>query len=183
MQSRVLLDFFCRRSITCFFLGGRFGYFLFFLLWGGEGGVRDGRRGAGFGFLLEIPGGGEGLQERGGGGAEGLGGCLCGIGGGGLKKYFFGGPKCPPSFFFRNIICPPYPTYQLWAFSSANESHPPPKNIPFGIPRMNFPEFPGSAFLLAFIYSLKGNTECPGVFQHFPGEGFSGFPNRIFGER
>ena len=56
-------------------------------------------------------------------------------------------------------------------------SHPPRKIIPkcpFGIPRMNFPEFPGSAFFLAFLYYLIGNAEFPGIFRHFPGEGFWG---------
>ena len=31
----------------------------------------------------------------------------------------------------------------------------------FGIPRMNFPEFSGSAFFLALLYSLIGNPEFP----------------------
>ena len=59
-----------------------FGYFLFFLLGGGEGdrGARKGVRGVG--FLLKITGGGA-RREGEGGGAEGLGGCLWGIGGGG----------------------------------------------------------------------------------------------------
>ena len=55
---------------------------------------------------------------------------------------------------------------------------PPPRKItpkcPFGIPRMNFPEFPGSAFFLAFLYSFIGNPEFPGIYRHFPGEGFWG---------
>ena len=42
------------------YFGGRFGYFYFFLLGEGEGGVRGARRG-GVGFLLKIPGG-EGFQ-------------------------------------------------------------------------------------------------------------------------
>ena len=37
---------------------------------------------------------------------------------------------------------------------------------------MNFPQFPGSAFLLAFLYSLIGNPEFLGIFRHLPGEGF-----------
>ena len=47
-------------------------------------------------------------------------------------------------------------------------SHPPRKIIPkcpFGIPRMNFPEFLGSAVFLAFLNSLIGNPE----FQEFSG--------------
>ena len=55
-------------------------------------------------------------------------------------------------------------------------SHPPGKIIPrcpFEIPR-NFPEFPGSAFFLALLYYLIGNPEFPGIFRHFPGEGFWG---------
>ena len=39
---------------------------------------------------------------------------------------------------------------------------------------MNFPEFPGSAFFLAFLHYLIGSPEFPGLFQHFPGEGFWG---------
>ena len=43
-------------------------------------------------------------------------------------------------------------------------SHPPRKITPkcrFGIPRMNFPEFPGSAFFLAFQNSSTGSPEFP----------------------
>ena len=39
---------------------------------------------------------------------------------------------------------------------------------------MNFLEFPGLAFFLAFLDSLKGNPEFPGIYRHFPGEGFWG---------
>ena len=71
------------------FLGGRFGYFLFFLLGEGEGGVRGARRGVGgIGSLLKIPGGGGVFQEQ-----EGPGGCLRRIGdfwGGGANIFFFG---------------------------------------------------------------------------------------------
>ena len=57
------------------FLGGHFGYFLFFLLGeGGRGGVRGRREGGGLDFLLKIPEGGSP------GGAEGSGGCLRRIG-------------------------------------------------------------------------------------------------------
>ena len=53
-------------------LGGRFGYFLFFLLGGGEGGSEAPGRGGGRLFLLKIPRGGGVSQE----GGEGRGGCL-----------------------------------------------------------------------------------------------------------
>ena len=46
------------------------------------------------------------------------------------------------------------------------------QNARSGSPRMNFPEFPGSAFFLALLHSLMGNPEFPGIFRHFPGEGF-----------
>ena len=82
------------------FLGGRFRIFFFFSARGGEGGVRGGN-GVGLGLLLKIPGGG-GFQEGGGrgrGAGEGvwseLGDCF-----GGGPKYFFSGPKRPPSFSF-----------------------------------------------------------------------------------
>ena len=39
---------------------------------------------------------------------------------------------------------------------------------------MNFPEFPGSAFFLAFLFYFIGNPEFPGIFLDFPGEGFWG---------
>ena len=69
-------------------LGGRFRYFLFFSAREGEGGVRGARRGVGSVF------GGGGLQEE-----EGPGGCLRRIGDFSLggAKYFFSGPKRPPS--------------------------------------------------------------------------------------
>ena len=66
-------------------VGGRFGYFLFFLL----GGVRGAGRGGGGGFLLKIPGGGV-LPGR------VVGRVFVGNLGGGAK-YFFSGPKFPPS--------------------------------------------------------------------------------------
>ena len=37
---------------------------------------------------------------------------------------------------------------------------------------MNFPEFPGSSFFLAFLYYFIGNPEIPGILRRFPGEGF-----------
>ena len=71
-------------------LGGRFGYFLFFLLLGeGEGGVRG--IGGGTVFCCNSQEGG--VRP---GGAEGLGGCLRRIGeifGGGEAKYFFFGAE------------------------------------------------------------------------------------------
>ena len=83
--------------------------FNFFLLRGGEGGVRSDREGGGsVFFFFEIPGGG-GSQE-GVGGGEGPGrvseGNLGELGGGGAK-YFFSGPKCPPisNVNFTTRIC------------------------------------------------------------------------------
>ena len=72
------------------------------------------------------------------------------------------------------MISPKLPRAQHINFG---RSHPPRKIIPkcpFGIPRMNFPELPGSAFLLAFLYYWIGNPEFPGIFRYFPGEGFWG---------
>ena len=64
--------------------------------------ARRGRRGRGGRFLLKIPGGG--VSQAGGGGAgEGLGGCLWGISGG--AKFFFGGPKFPPSGIITSNLC------------------------------------------------------------------------------
>ena len=66
---------------TFFYLVGRFGYFLFFLLGGGEGGVRGDRQGVGVFFFFFCEN-----QRRGGGlpgGGGGSGGCLRGIWGGG----------------------------------------------------------------------------------------------------
>ena len=78
------------------FLGGRFGYFLFFLLGGGEGGLR---RQKGVGFSLKIPGGGglPGERRRGGRRAGRV--SARNWGGGGGAKYFFSGLKCPHSLF------------------------------------------------------------------------------------
>ena len=92
-------------------LGGRFGYFLFFLLGEGKGESRC-RGWVGLFFLLKIPGGGEGFRR-----GEGPGGCLQRIGefvfGGGDLNFFFRGrnvhqesgrpskwpPECLPSKF------------------------------------------------------------------------------------
>ena len=54
-------------------------------------------------------------------------------------------------------------------------SHPPRKIVPkclFGIPRMNFPECPGSAIFLALLCSLLGKPQISRNSWHFPGEGF-----------
>ena len=78
-------------------LGGRFGYFLFFLLWEGEGGVRGAGRQGGSVFLLKIPGGGGSPEDgRGPRGREGVCSELGNFRGGGGAKYFFSVPKCPP---------------------------------------------------------------------------------------
>ena len=72
-----------RNSVVCF-IGGRFGYFLFFCSGRKGGAGRWGGR-----FLIANPRGG-GSPE--GGGAEGPAGCLWRIGewGGGLNIFFFG---------------------------------------------------------------------------------------------
>ena len=73
------------------FLGGRFGYFLFFSARGGGRGSPRRREGVGGRFLLKIPGAG---GVSGGGGPEGPGGCLRRIGdfgGGGDLNIFFRG--------------------------------------------------------------------------------------------
>ena len=77
-------------------LGGRFGYFLFFLLGGGGKEESEVPGGGGVGFLLKIPRGGGGFQER-----EVFQEGVCGewgnfLGEGGAK-YFVSGPKRPPS--------------------------------------------------------------------------------------
>ena len=62
---------------------------------------------------MKFPGGGGGFPA-GGGGAEGPERCLRRIGelGGGGAKYFFSGPKCPPSINFRP---------DLWKFRRSTE--------------------------------------------------------------
>ena len=77
-----------------FKLGRRLGYFLFFLLGGGEWGVRGARNGGQ--SLIEDPRGGGVLPREEGGREQGLGGCLRRIRGGG-REYFFSGPKVRPS--------------------------------------------------------------------------------------
>ena len=47
---------------------------------------------------------------------------------------------------------------------------------------MNFPEFPGSGFFLAYAYSLIGNSEFAGIYRHFPGDGLWGPQITISGE-
>ena len=72
-------------------LGGRFGYFLFFLLGGGEGGPRRQKGGGRGQFFIENPRrGGLPGEKRRGGGAEGPGGCLRATWGGGAKYFFRG---------------------------------------------------------------------------------------------
>ena len=79
-------------------LGGRFGYFLFFSVRGGGRGVRGARGGwEGIGCLLKIPEGGGGGVSPGGGGAGRVSAANWGILRGGGAKYFFSGPKRPPS--------------------------------------------------------------------------------------
>ena len=79
-------------------MGGRFGYFLFFLLGTGERGVRGAARGWGTIFLLKIPGGG-GVSRAGWGGASGREGVCAEFGGGGGAKYFFFGAEIPTKNF------------------------------------------------------------------------------------
>ena len=75
-------------------LGGRFGYFLFFLLRGRKGGVRGpGTGGEGSVFIEKSQEGGE--SQRGRMGVRGAGRVWEFSGGGGLNIFFFG-PKCPP---------------------------------------------------------------------------------------
>ena len=95
-------------------LGGRFGFFLCFLLGGGEGGVRGARRWRGFGFLLKIPGGG--FSPERGGGPEGLG-CLRGFGGGGGLLFFFFGGKMPTKMNGESFFA--Y-SWSFFAYSSAS---------------------------------------------------------------
>ena len=81
-----------------------FRIFLFFSARGGGRGSPRPRGGGGGLVFVENPIKGLWAPSPGGGGAEGPGGCLRRIGdflGGGGGKYFFSGPKCPPSSFFR----------------------------------------------------------------------------------
>ena len=88
-------------------LGGRFGYFLFFLLGGGEGGVQGAGRGGREIFYGKSQEAGGVSRVGGGWGGDGSG--VCGEFGGGAK-YFFSGPKFPPradadteKYYFRII--------------------------------------------------------------------------------
>ena len=72
-------------------LGGRFEYFYFFLLGEGEGGVRGAGRGGGGSICYWKCQEGGGLPV-----GEGRSAANWGIWGAGAK-YFFSGPKCPPS--------------------------------------------------------------------------------------
>ena len=74
-------------AMCCHSLGGRFGYFLFFLCSGRVKGGFEAQGGEGIGFLLKIPGGGW-FQE----GREGVGRVSAanwGFGGGGGLNIFF----------------------------------------------------------------------------------------------
>ena len=79
--------------------------FFFFLLGGGRGrGVRGARKGWRVVFNWKSQEGGV-PQERGGGGAEGPGGCLREfLGGGGGAKYFFSGLKFPPRVVYQTPV-------------------------------------------------------------------------------
>ena len=80
------------------------------------------------------------------------------------------------SFFSCLSPCSLYTTFLPRAqHINIGHSHPPRTIIlkcPFAISRKNFPEFPGSAFCLVFLYSLIGSPEVPGVCWHLTGEGF-----------
>ena len=69
--------------------------FYFFLLGEGEGRVRGRREGGGCRFFIENPRGGGGSRR--GRGAGRVSAANWGSWGGGGTKYFFSGPKCPPS--------------------------------------------------------------------------------------
>ena len=78
-------------------LGGRFEYLYFFLFWGGGRGKEASEEGGqGKRFLIKNRGRGGGFPRRRhwrGKGARGM----SMKRGGGAAKYFFSGPKCPPS--------------------------------------------------------------------------------------
>ena len=75
-------------------LGGRFGYFLFFLCLGEGKGVRGTRNGVGgASFLIENPRRGVSQERGGGGGARGREGVCGDLGGGGELNIFFRGPN------------------------------------------------------------------------------------------
>ena len=77
--------------------------FYFFLLGGGERGVRGAGRGWGR-FLIENPRKGV-SRAGGGGGASGREGVCGEWGGGGVAKNFFSGPKFPPRFSTQGKNC------------------------------------------------------------------------------
>ena len=98
-------------------LGGRFGYILFFLLGGGAKGVRGAGRGGGEGFLWKIPGvGGAVFRAGGGGGWEGV----CGEfwGGGGLNIFFRGrnSHQGGETIFALHGGVPKIPHWRQWAW-------------------------------------------------------------------
>ena len=82
---------------SAFFLADVSNIFYFFLLGAGGGGSPRRQEWAGVGFLLKIPGGGGGGSPTRGGG-RGAGRVSVGNFWEGAK-YFFSGPKCPPSFY------------------------------------------------------------------------------------
>ena len=95
-----------------------FKYFLFFPP--GEGKGRGDREGGRSVFYRKSQRGGVFPQDRGGG--KGAGGCLQKIWGGGGAKYFFSGPRCPPSLTFgpnsgkkkahkHKLYCPVGPSF------------------------------------------------------------------------
>ena len=91
----------CRyRTETDFNLGGRFGYFSFFLLRGGEGARSVSKGVGGVGFLLKMPGGGVLAGERRRGG-RGVGRVSAGNWGGG---YFFFGAEMPTKLIVWELI-------------------------------------------------------------------------------
>ena len=87
-------------------LDRRFDIFYFLLLGGGEGQSEAPRR-AGGQFLLKIPKRGGGLPGEGSGEGKGREG-VCGEFFGGGAKYFFSGPKFPPSCSCGNVYRSPH---------------------------------------------------------------------------
>ena len=76
-------------GVNFILLGGRFGYFLFFLLGGGEGRVRGAGKGGGR-FFIEYPRRGGVSWAGGAGGSRGQEGVCGEFGGGGLNIFFRG---------------------------------------------------------------------------------------------
>ena len=82
-------------------------FFIFFLLGGGKERVRGAGRGEGGNFLWKIRGGGGSSLWVGAGGERGREGVCWELGGGGAK-YFFSGPKCPPSSLLNILVRGPF---------------------------------------------------------------------------